>query len=171
MKRVLAAAVLLTLAGQAVASDPVIVIRPPSVSLKAGVLPMNAFASNPTTPTSPTTPAGDGFVFKSDGYEDTAAPLNVAVRNATTSLSGPASGRWDNPWLPQGFCDIKSESYGDSRKKTDVMYVPDMSVGSKEERYVVPYVTGKFAIVFICDAVPNAPNGLYVGKVMLNVTN
>ena len=172
MRHFLAAAILLATTCQAIASDPVIVIRPPSVTLTAGVLPMNAFQTTPSNPgtTSPTTPVSDGYVFKSFRFDDTDYELNVQVRSATVSKSGPNNGRWDNPWLPSGFCQITREESGDSRKKTDVMYVPDMTWSSKEERFVEPYVTGKMALVFFCDAVPNAPNGIYAGKVVLTVT-
>ncbi len=134
---------------------------------------MNAFqtqnpgTTNPTTPTAPS----DGYVFKSYFFDHTDNEFNVPVRNATTSLSGANGGRWGNPWLPNGFCDIKNSDAADPRKKTDVMFVPDMSSGSKQERYIEPYVTGKMAVVFICDAVNGSPTApIYVGKVILTVT-
>jgi hypothetical protein len=174
-KLVLASALLASMvaASPAAADDPIIVVRPPSISLKAGVLPMNAFqAQNPGT-TNPTTPSvpSDGYVFKSSFFDQTDNEFNVPVKTATTSLSGANGGHWDNPWLPNGFCDIKDSASGDTRKKNAVMYVPDMSGGSKQERYIEPYVTGKMAVVFICDAVNGSPTApIYVGKVVLTVT-
>jgi hypothetical protein len=175
LKKLILASLLLAVvasAAPASADDPIIVVRPPSISLKAGVLPMNAFQTQnpgPTNPTTPTTP-GDGYVFKSNWFDDTSGQFNVPVKSASVSMSA-ANGRWDNPWLPNGFCDIKESSSGDTRKKTDVMYVPDMSGGSKQERYIEPHVTGKMGVVFICDAVNGSPTApIYVGKVLLTVT-
>jgi hypothetical protein len=126
----------------------------------------NPGTTNPTTPTAPS----DGYVFKSDWFDDTSGQFDVPVQSATVSKSGANGGHWDNPWLPNGFCDIKDSAQGDPRKKTDVMFVPDMSSGSKQERFVEPYVTGKMGIVFICDAVNGSPTDIYVGKVNLTVT-
>lgn len=171
MKKLARASALLAsivVASPAAADDPIIVVRPPSISLKAGVLPMNAFQARPSAPTTPQTPSG-GYAFKSYFFDDATDQFNVPVRTATTSLSGADGGRWDNPWLPTGFCDIKDSSSGS--KKTDVMHVPDMSGGSKQERFVRPLVTGRLAVVFICDAVNNNPTApIYVGKVVLTVT-
>lgn len=181
-KRLITAALLLATAAPAFADDPIYVVRPPIMQLRANVLPQNAFQSNqtPTTPTNPTTPStpADGYVFKSRFWDtppwDSSMAIIGGTVTATVSLTDKNGGRYDNKSLPNGWCDIADAETSDTRKKMNVMFVPDMSGGSKQERYVQPYVTGKMAVVFLCDAINNLPGNnpgsRYYGKVLLTVT-
>ncbi|MCZ7861781.1 hypothetical protein O9X98_10355 [Agrobacterium salinitolerans] len=181
-KRLIIAALLLAPAAPAFANDPVYVVRPPIMQLRANVLPQSAFqsAQTPTTPTNPTTPStpSDGFAFKSRLWNTPPWDSSMAVIggtvNATVSLTDKNGGRYDNTALPNGWCDIQDAESWDARKKATVMFVPNMSSGSKQERYIQPYVTGKMAVVFLCDNVNNLPGNnpgsRYYGKVLLTVT-
>jgi len=167
----------------AISADPVYVVRPPIIQMRANVLPQSAFTAPaapgvPTTPT-PTTPTApnDGYVFKSSYFDSPPDPAGSVIgtpQTATVSLTGKNGGRFDNTLLPSnGFCDIMRSAKDDPRKKEDVMYVPDMSGGSEQERYILPLVTGKMGVVFMCDAVgdyePSDPRSRYYGKVTLTV--
>jgi hypothetical protein len=171
----------LVLAGSflpALAADPIYVVRPSMGQGKAAVLPQSAFSSTttPVTPTNPT-PSPSGYAFTSGPWSQSpwtdaeAVNRNVPV-NGTVSLS--SGNRYEATFLPNGFCDIAESASSDSVKKRDVMYVPDMSSGSRQERYVQPTVTGKLAIVFFCDSVNNLPGSnpgsRFYGKLLLTVT-
>lgn len=132
---------------------------------------LSAFGA-PSTPSVPQ----DDFVFKSFNWDTPPAPSLMTIGptvSATVSLSSANGGRYDNTSLPNGFCDIKDSELGEPTQKQDVMFVPDMSVGSRQERYILPLVTGKMGVVFICDAVENRPStdpaSRYYGKVLLTV--
>ncbi|MBY3433288.1 hypothetical protein HFN89_03800 [Rhizobium laguerreae] len=170
-KSLFTVALLLATTAPALADDPIYVVRPPIIQLRANVLPADAFAA-PSTPTQPSTPpASDGYVFKSSDFDNSAGNNNVPIGEATVSLNGI----WNNTALPTvGFCNIADAAPADSRKKSDVMFVPDMKWSSKQERYIQPYVVGKMAVMFYCDGVNNLPandpNQLYIGKVILTVS-
>jgi hypothetical protein len=180
--RLIASAILLASVVPAVADDAIYVVRPPTMQLRAKVLPQNAFQSSqaPTTPTNPTMPStpADGYVFKSRYWDtppwDSSIGVIGSTVNATTSLTDKNGGRYDNKSLPNGWCDIKDAESSDTRKKNTVMFVPNMTSGPVQERYIQPHVTGKMAVVFVCDSVNNLPgsnpDSRYYGRVLLTVT-
>ncbi|MCV9963636.1 hypothetical protein OIU34_17185 [Pararhizobium sp. BT-229] len=179
--RLIASAILLAGIVPADADDAIYVVRPPTMQLRANVLPQNAFQPTqaPTTPTNPTTPTpSDGYAFKSRHWDSPPWDSSVGVIggtvNATTSLTDINRGRYDNKSLPNGWCDILDAESSDLRKKNTVMFVPNMTSGSVQERYIQPYEPGKLAVVFVCDAVNNLPGtnpaSRYYGRVLLTVT-
>ena len=114
-KQLITAALFLATAAPAFADDPVYVVRPPIMQLRANVLPANAFqaAQTPTTPTNPTSPStpSDGYVFKSRLWDtppwDSSMAIIGGTVNATVSLTDNNGGRHDNKALPTGWCDIQ----------------------------------------------------------------
>lgn len=161
MKHLIAAAALLATAAPAFADDPIYVVRPPIVQMRANVLPANAFATSsaPSTPSQPSTPAPSQYVFKSYMFDETAAPWNVSAAVATVKVG--KTYQFAGPSV--GWCDV-----------LDTWPTKTMSAFlATSQRYVTPGVTGKFALALMCDAVNNLPGtdpkSRFYAKAILNV--
>jgi hypothetical protein len=162
----------------AFAQDPIYVVRPPVMQMKAKVLPQNAFsASAPAGPSTPSAPSNSGYVFKSRTWDTPAyAPGEAIIRStidkATISLSRDTAYIYST--LPNGACNISESTTGASTKKIDVMIVPGWPYSTLDERTIRPKVTGQLALAFYCDAVNNLPGSdlrsRYYGRLLLTVT-
>lgn len=162
-KRLTTAALLLSIATPAFAGDPVYVVRPPIMQLRANVLPSNAFgpSSGPTSPTQPSTPPQSQYVFESHFFADSAAEWNVPIENGKVKVGNA----YQIPKPKIAACDV-SDTWPTSTK--DAFFDEFGYTG-----IVTPKVTGKFALAMACDAVNNLPGSdprsRYYGKVILTV--
>jgi hypothetical protein len=161
-KSLLAAIALVTLLpGATLADDPVFVMRPNVVQLRANVLPQNAFASSstPSNPSNPSTPVS--FVFEAAGFTSNGG---VSIGNATIAL-----GDTYPIWRPTiGTCQV-DDSWPVQTMSSFLSLPAGQSSG-----VVKPKVAGIYGISITCDQVNNLPPSnsasVYKGKIKLTVT-
>lgn len=156
-KRLIIAALLLAPVAPAFADDPIYVVRPPIMQLRANVLPANAFGGS-STPSQPSAPPQSQYAFESHFFADTSSGWNVAAATATVKVGYS----YQIPRPNIAACDV-SDTWPKSTKATFFSEVGYSGI-------IIPKVTGKFALAMACDAVNNQPNSLYYTKVVLTVT-
>jgi hypothetical protein len=160
IKRLITAAILLATAAPAFADDPIYVVRPPIVQMRANVLPANAFSasSTPSNPSQPSTPS-PSYVFMSANFDNNKAPWNVGTTKATIKLGQTYT--FSAPSI--GACQLQ-----DSWPKASAS-----SYLSQTQRSVTPKVTGLFALALACDGVNNLPSNdpksVYLAKALVTV--
>lgn len=159
-KCLIAAAILLAIGAPAFANDPIYVVRPPIIQLRANVLPANAFSasSTPSTPSQPSPPTPT-YVFMSANFDKTTTPWNMGTVKATIKLG--QTYQFSAPTV--GACQLQ-DSWP---KATASTYL------SQTQRTVTPKVTGLFGLALACDGVNNLPSSdpksVFLAKALVTV--
>jgi hypothetical protein len=156
--RLIAFAILLSTVAPAIADDAIFVVRPPTMQMRANVLPQNAFQASATTPASPTpTTPSDDFMFKSALYDSVSGDFGMSPIRVTVSM---AQLPYEMPRPKTGSCDV-----GNAKKVNKSQFMWSNNAG-----WVSPYAPGKYGLTITCDTVQGIANGIYYNKVLLTVT-